>query len=86
MASAGSLHPQVDVNCNADLQKKIKSGQYWPTPNDRKLDGWECISDIWERPPVDYLHIFVNMKPAGVHDSTRGSECFIRLFALTQDI
>jgi hypothetical protein len=34
MASAGSLHPQVNVEYNEETQNKIKGGEYQPTSND----------------------------------------------------
>jgi hypothetical protein len=78
MASAGLLHPQVDVNYNEEMGRKIKAGQYRPTPNDQVLDPMEIISDVWPAgPPHRHLHVFVSL-PRG--------ECCIRLLALAQDI
>ncbi len=80
MASAGSLHPQVDVNYNEETRKKIKAGEYRPAPNDQKLKPMDIISDIWERPPDKHLHVFISL-PAGVASPTLvyTGECFTRL-------
>ena len=70
------------------MQKKIKAGQYWPTPNDQVLDTMDIISDLWVEPPERHLHIFVGL-PEGVGSLALvnvGGECFIRLFTLAQNI
>jgi hypothetical protein len=78
MASAGLLHPQVDVNYDEEMREKIKADQYRPAPNDRVLDAMEIISQVWPaRPPHGHLHVFA-LLPRG--------ECCIRLLALAQDI
>src|SRR6266403_4472084 len=87
MASAGSLHPQVDVNYNEETRKNLKLANIGPLPT-IKLDAIDIISDIWERPPDRDLHVFVGLL-AAVGSSTlspMAGECSIRLFALAQDI
>src|SRR6266403_817953 len=51
MASAGSLHSQVDVEYDKETRKVIEAGEYRPAPNDQVLDPMDVISDVWERPP-----------------------------------
>ncbi len=60
MASAGSLHPQVDVNYNEETRKNLKLANIGPLPT-IKLDAMDIISDIWERPPDRDLHVFVGL-------------------------
>ena len=48
----------------------------------------ESISDVWERPPVKFLHVFVGL-PVGVHGSPALGQMgmyFPSFFALAQDI
>jgi len=77
MASAGSLHPQVDVDLIA-VQDEILCGEYRPALNDQELDPMDFISDIWERPPDRDLHVFVSL-PGGVGGLTLDGECPIWL-------
>jgi hypothetical protein len=88
MTSAGSLHPQVDVNYD-EMRKIIKAGEYRPALSDQELDPMDFISDIWKRPlPGEYIHVFVGL-PSKVDSQIvvyADGECFIDLFALAQDI
>jgi hypothetical protein len=59
MTSAG-LHPQVDVDYDEEMEKKIKDGEYRPASNDR-LNAMDIISKIWERAPDRHLHVFVGL-------------------------
>ena len=83
MASAGLLHPQIDVNPR-EIKDLIR---YRPSDNDQSLDAMETISDVWPaQPPNKHLHVFVSL-PSGMGSPTLaydGGECFIRLFALAQ--
>jgi hypothetical protein len=65
MASARSLHPQVDVNYNEETRKKVHDGQYLPAPDDQELDEMDLICDVWERPPVRHLHVFIRLPHGG---------------------
>jgi len=60
---------KVDVNYNEETQKKIKAGQYRPTPNDQVLDEMDIISDLWVEPPDRHLHVFVGL-PEGAGSPT----------------
>jgi hypothetical protein len=60
MASACLLHPQVNVNYS-EVQERIHAGQYRPGTNDQVLSPMKFISDIWERPRDDDLHVFVSI-------------------------
>jgi hypothetical protein len=87
MTSAGSLHPQVDVNYD-EVQKTIEAGKYRPALSDQNLQLMKRIIDIWERPPDGHIHIFVGL-PSKVDSQIvvyADGECFIDLFALAQDI
>jgi hypothetical protein len=60
------------------------------SPSDRVLNELVRVSDVWpEQPPEDRLHVFV-MLPRPVQESptlvNAIGVCFIRLFALAQDI
>src|SRR5712671_5393802 len=85
MASAGLLHPQIDVNLE-EVEDSITEGQYRPNVNNPLL-ARKRISDVWPaQPPDDHLHVFVSL-PSGMGSPTLaydGGECFIRLFALAQ--
>jgi hypothetical protein len=62
------------------------AGGYQLDPNNRALDEMETISKIWEPPPDDQLHVFVNLPSVmGSPRVVQLGECFIRLFALAQD-
>ena len=70
------------------MEGKIRAGDYQLDPNRRLLLARETILEVWpERPPNYQLHVFVNIpggpgSPIPVHVG----ECFIRFFALAQDI
>jgi hypothetical protein len=86
MTPAGSLHPQVDVNYDEEMQKKIKYGKYRPASDDR-LNAMGIISNIWERPPESHVHVFVGLPSAvgrrpGDADTQPGE--FFGLLALAQ--
>jgi hypothetical protein len=51
MTSAGSLHPQVNVEYSEEIQKKVKGGEYQPASDD-PLNLKDIISNIWEQPPT----------------------------------
>jgi hypothetical protein len=58
MASAGSLHPQVDViNYNEGTRRKVMLANIGPLPTIKCWGAMENISDIWERPPDRHLHV-----------------------------
>jgi hypothetical protein len=83
--NVGLSHPQVDANYS-EVKEEIKNGRYRPSPDGRELDTMETISDLWpEAPPHGYVHIFVTL-PSVQGSPTMVGECFIRLFALAQDI
>jgi hypothetical protein len=66
MASAGSLHVQVDVNFNEEMRRQTEAGEYQLPPNGRKLDPMEEISNVWsEPPPDDHLHLYVTVPGEG---------------------
>ena len=65
MASAGSLHPQVDVN-HDEVWDKVEAGEYQPGSNGKVLDETSRIFKEWPRPPPDgHFHIFVELPTHG---------------------
>jgi len=71
-----------------EVQDEINNtGQYWlDAPNQQPLRPNLKISQVWPEPSVR-LHVFVGL-PVGAQGSStlvRGV-CFLRLFALAQDI
>jgi hypothetical protein len=67
MASAGSLHVQVDVSFNdEEMPRQTDAGEYQLPPNGLKLNAMEEISDVWsEPPPKRHLHLYVTVPGEG---------------------
>jgi hypothetical protein len=88
MASAGLRHPQVDVDLG-EVERKLDESEYQLDANDQRgLWANKTISQVWpESPHNEQLRVFVRLS-SGMGSPTRvhAGECFIRLFALAQDI
>lgn len=85
MASAGLLHPQVNVDLDAVEDEIIMRGEYRPDANDQSqplhtVKGrTSLISEVWpEPPPHGHLHVFVG-RPGVVDSPTSSSEWFFSL-------
>ena len=88
MASAGSLHPYVDVKID-EAVGHVKAGQYRPNLNNQVLNGVSQISKEWPDPlPVKRVQVFISVpdKLGSRAPVYPGGECCMRLFALSQDI
>ena len=89
MASAGLLHPQIDVDPrDPGIKDLIRNGQYQLSDDGQPLDPMAKLSNTWPgQPHDDRLHVFVSLPAA---DSPTidydGGECFIRRFASAQNI
>jgi hypothetical protein len=72
-----------------EVGRKLYESEYQLDANDqRRLLANETISQAWpESPPNEQLRVFVRL-PSGMGSPTlvQEGECFIRLFALAQDI
>jgi hypothetical protein len=85
MASAGLLHPQVNVDFNA-VEDQIMRGEYRPDANDQPLQTLKAIisriSEVWPKPPPhDHLHVFVGL-PVEVDNPTDSGVWFFFLLVL----
>jgi hypothetical protein len=86
MASAGSLHPQVDVPLD-DVEDKIEDGKYQLDANasQRRLRARDKISQIWPEPPRDHLHIFVRL-PRGKKRAIAPTDIVLGIDVIDQKI
>jgi hypothetical protein len=80
MASAGSLHLQVDVN-HDEVRDKVKAREYQPASNSKELNETSRIFKEWPTPPHnDQLQVFVALpsvpsSPSLAHDVGMTESC-----------
>ena len=80
MASAGSLHLQVDVN-HDEVRDKVKARKYQPASSSKVLNQTSRVFKEWPTPPHnDHLQVFVALpsvlsSPSLAHDVGMTKSC-----------